>query len=134
MSLRLGETLISGVQDISGKADVSLANLNSAGKSYGSKLGMPSGKYTDLTLGASGSSYTAPANGYFFLSKQTSRSLQWANFINVGGEIRMNTCAPAGVYIYLYIPAKKGDTVFTYYDATGATEFFRFVYAEGDNT
>lgn len=134
MSIRLGETLISGVQDISGKANVSLDNLNSDGKSYGSKLGMPSGNFISLTLGASGTNYTAPANGYFCLSKQASGSLQWANLINNGGAIRMVASAPSGIYIYVYIPVKKGDNVIPFYDATGSTEFFRFVYAEGDKT
>ena len=39
------------------------SNFSQAGRSYLSGFGMPSNKYINLTLGASGSTYTAPANG-----------------------------------------------------------------------
>src|SRR5574344_2114034 len=34
-----------------------------------SRMGMPSGSYIDLTLGANGSTYTAPANGWIYWAK-----------------------------------------------------------------
>ena len=55
-------------QALSGKADTNLGNLSTAGKALASGLGMPSSQYTDLTLGASGTVYTASASGYFVFS------------------------------------------------------------------
>ncbi len=52
---------------LSNKADIDASNFNADGKSLLSGLGMPSNRYIDLTLGASGATYTAPANGYIFL-------------------------------------------------------------------
>ena len=53
--------------DLNGKADVDLTNvvgaMSSSSKEYFSKIGMPSSTSTLLTLGASGTTYTAPTNG-----------------------------------------------------------------------
>lgn len=43
------------------------------------RMAMPSNKYIDLTLGASGSTYTAPANGYFQLAVLDGTSIQLYN-------------------------------------------------------
>ena len=112
-------------------------NFTATGKSTLASYGMPSTTYNDLTLGASGATYTAPANGYFYL---------WKNAGNPGfNPFMCLTNATAnmatehrpgangdGLAIRLYIPAKKGDTVVADYDAIGAVIFFRFIYAEGD--
>lgn len=50
---------------LQGKANVDMDNLSTAGKAEVAGLAMPSDKYIDLTLSASGSTYTAPANGLF---------------------------------------------------------------------
>ena len=50
-------------------ANSNASNFSKAGESYLSSLGMPSNKYINLTLGASGNTYTAPANGWFNLMK-----------------------------------------------------------------
>lgn len=39
--------------------------VNKVDKKQATQASMPSGKYIDLTLGASGTTYTAPADGYF---------------------------------------------------------------------
>lgn len=108
--------------------------FNENGRSLIAKLCTPSTKYINLSYGATGTRYTAPANGYFCVSKKAGNATQWINFVNEGKNVRLVASAPAGVYIYLYIPAQKGDSVISFYDATGATEFFRFAYMEGDNT
>lgn len=117
-----------------GKADIDANNFSATGKSVLAGIGMPSRKYDNLTLGATGSSYIAPANGYFCLSKLANGGTQFANLINSGKNVRIIGTATAGIYIYIYIPAAKGDIIFCYYNATGKTEFLRFAYAEGDNT
>jgi hypothetical protein len=96
---------------------------------------MPSDRYIDLTLGASGSTYTAPANGWFYLSKVVGGDWYYVELDVVkDGETLFAIFADAyrtspGTII---IPVKKGDTVVARYNATGATSRFRFIYAEGE--
>lgn len=51
-------------ESLNNKVDLNQLNTNTQGLEYLSGLGMPSSKYIDLTLGASGTTYTAPANGW----------------------------------------------------------------------
>ena len=48
----------------------------------GSGIGFPSSRYEDLILGATGTKYTAPANGWFFISKKTASTNQYFQFQN----------------------------------------------------
>lgn len=100
------------------------------------KFGMPSEIYTNLTLGSSGSRYTAPADGWFALGK-TGGSGQMINMENqldgsssqtMGSRIYS---AASSVELKIYLPARKGDVVYVSYTASGTTNFFRFIYAEG---
>ena len=99
-----------------------------------SSAGMPSGKYIDLTLGASGSNYTAPANGYFNIRKISSGAgqilwLQNASAGNLAGPLTKSTTN--NEYLSAFVPAKKGQKAAIEYTLGGATQFFRFIYAEG---
>lgn len=103
--------------------------------SYISGLGMPSDKYIDLELGSSGTTYTAPANGWFYLNKVVGGDWYYAELSVVkDGKTLFYIFAdayrtsPASIMI----PVKKGDTVVVKYNATGATNHFRFIYAEGE--
>ena len=94
---------------------------------------MPSDKYIDLTLGASGATYTAPANGYFFLSKGAKASAQYAYFQNNSASnlsMEYTTSSSTGT-AKIFIPVKQGDSVKLEYNLTGTTNYFRFIYAEG---
>lgn len=94
-----------------------------------STLSMPTGYYTSLTLGSSGSSYTAPADGWFVISKVTN-DYQYISMLS--GKIRVSGATGHNdFYNYLFLPVRKGDKVSVHYTASGTTEFFRFVYAEG---
>ena len=94
----------------------------------------PTNQYDGLTLGASGDSYYAPADGWFMLSKYSAGNGQWANLINAtAASMRVSTSGNSGAPLYLTIPAKKGDRIVSFYDATGTTEFFRFIYAQKTN-
>ncbi len=94
---------------------------------------MPSERYIDLTLGASGAAYTAPADGYFYLRAQNSSGttkvvrLQYAT----GTNKDMSALCYGTSAIAAYIPAKTGRQVYAFYDS-GINDFiFRFYYAEG---
>lgn len=130
-----------GAGALANKADIDASNFNAAGKSLLSGLGMPSSRYIDLTLGASGTSYTAPANGWFRLVKKST---------SVGRTIQFNPVelyrgienSDAWMYQYssianqvltITLPVLKGQKTWCYYGADGDTLVFEFIYAEGEN-
>ena len=103
-------------------------------KSEISSWSLPSTKYIDLTLGKSGSTYTAPANGWFQIEKTTGIS----NFAFL--ILRNNTtgiCNNSSAYNFkngtlpAFVPAIKDDTISVSYNVTGNTNLFRFIYAQG---
>lgn len=122
-------------EDLELKVNKNLSNLTTEGKIIASGLGMPSAKYVNLTLGASGSVYTAPANGYFFISKElgkangfvqlTNTTTHWLTSISFGNI--------ASDWAMTWVPVRKGDVIAVSYDATGTTNSFEFIYAEGEN-
>lgn len=95
---------------------------------------MPSSKYINLTLGASGDSYTAPADGFFTIAKVTgTTSHTYCDLYNVTANLalRSNNSGSSSTAHSIYIPVAKGDNVVVNYNATGNTNRFRFVYAKG---
>ena len=90
---------------------------------------MPSNKFINLTLGASGTRYTAPANGYYVLTGSTTAA---NGSINLSSTVRLETIQPiSGWGIASYIPIRKNDVVQVAYNNFQVGQF-RFVYAEGD--
>lgn len=110
-----------------------------------SSWGFPSNRYIDLELGASGSTYTAPANGWYYLQKKTGANNQYSVIFALKdgettgetieaieyGAIEWTPLGNNGNAIMLKVP--KGKKVVINYSLTGATELFRFIYAEGSN-
>lgn len=120
---------------LSDKADIDLSNVNSAGKSTGAGWTMPSNTYDELTIGASDTTYTAPANGWFLVrSAVTNKTSNYTGYLE-------NTTKPAriplGSYNYFtgggYIPVSQGDSVVLHYQNNVTVEYLRFYYAEGEN-
>ena len=101
--------------------------------SWLSGLGMPSSRYIDLTLGATGATYTAPANGWFAVDKSTGASNERIGMYNSKTRVSSILWAPSGQALRIFVPVKKGDEISIHYTATGSTNIFRFVYAEGEN-
>ena len=97
-------------------------------------LAMPSSKYVNLTVGATGSTYVAPADGYIhFGGRSTS---QYGNIGmnsksgNVGLAYFNNYCQYPNNYMHITIPVSKGQTVeISYFDTD--TLGLRFIYANG---
>lgn len=100
--------------------------------SWLSGLGMPSSKYIDLTLGASGSTYTAPANGWIEFVKQSTGAqyFQFAN--NTSGWFNNISTPDSGQYLSIFAPVYRGDSFKLEYNLGGVTARFRFYYAEGE--
>lgn len=102
---------------------------------------MPGEKYIELTFGASGTVYTAPANGYFrFL--HASRGTVKLTYLTAGiqetGITARDTSyladTTSGYSNQVFIMAKKGQHVVLDYDAaaTVINSIARFVYCEGE--
>ena len=121
--------------DLNGKANVSLSNVNSTGSSTGASWAMPSDRYIDLTLGASLSTYTAPANGYVLFAKRADNSSDW--FAIYKDNVKWYQSASAGgntQVLGAYIPILKGQTFSIEYNLGSETEVFRFYYAVGSES
>jgi len=104
-------------------------------KSEISSWGMPSDKSVDLTLGASGTTYTAPANGWLVFGKRVgATTAQYILLINETANMRIVDTIKGDINNELgaYLPVNKGDKVRVDYNATGATTSFKFHYAEGE--
>ena len=129
--------------DLNGKADVDLTNINNTGTSTGAGWAMPSATYEDLTLGASGTAYTAPANGWYFLRKSKAAGdynqkylmfwVQCGDPLSVKYVVQVQSNAEND-YSAIIAPVQKGDVCSVAYSFTGTTDYFRFIYAEGSES
>lgn len=93
---------------------------------------MPSDKFTNLTLGASGTKYTAPANGYFYaqMDPQADKYIDWYSSTVDFGTVM--TGASSNAVFRAWCPVRKGDRVTFYYNVSNPTGvILKFVYAEG---
>ena len=114
-----------------GKANVDADNFTAIGKSTLASYAMPSNRYINLTLGASGSKYTAPANGYFHFNAGSKSGNKWVNISN--GICSTASISISGVYnAKVLFPVKKGDVVTVTYTLDTDHPIFIFIYAEGD--
>ena len=94
---------------------------------------LPSNKYIDLTLGASGSSYTAPANGWVVArikAGSTSSFLQLNNPTTVLQDY--SNINIVGFRASGMLPVQKGQVFSFGYGTNDTVEIFRFIYAEGE--
>lgn len=92
---------------------------------------MPSDRYVNLTLGASGASYTAPADGYVVFDKVSSGASQYVRMTTADGLRALNNSTGSGQYLSIFLPVEKNQQFYVQYTAGGVTNFFRFVYAQG---
>ena len=116
-----------------GKANTAADNFTAIGKSTLASYAMPSNRYIDLTLGASGSTYTAPANGFVYLVKKTGGTNQYIILRNDTKTYQIqHQPYSAGSTISMILQFQKSDVIKVTYNASADTITFRFVYAEGD--
>lgn len=94
------------------------------------KVGSPSNTYDELEFGASNTSYTAPANGYFAIiyDPLVGNYIAIENeVINLRYEVKLNK----NEWNSAYLPVRKGDTIKLYHDITsGEVISFKFIYNE----
>ena len=110
--------------------DIDLLQTSKANKTQVANLAMPSNSYTQLTLPTNPSSFTAPADGYFFSTAYAGTSAGFINFSNTNGMGNMAGVS-AGNAVKIFLPVKKGDIVgVNYGNLTGQTTV-GFFYCEG---
>lgn len=107
------------------------SNFTATGKAVIVNMGMPSNQYIDLTLGADGSTYTAPADGYLYLAKNSTASGQRIRFFNAT-TLGATVCWSSGIQnLEIMMPVAKNDAIRIIYSADGITNSFKFIYANG---
>lgn len=123
---------------LNNKMDRDTLNASDTGNINMAGLGMPSNTYIDLTLNASGSTYTAPANGYYYLSKFTQANNEYITMRLLKGTQEYiganNVQMTAGGNARVLLPVKKGDIVTITYSANGSINIFCFVCAQGSES
>lgn len=98
-----------------------------------------SDRYDDLELKASGSTYTAPANGWFWIQKLSSSTGQYLTPVikdsneNIKYTLTSQPTA-AGYDAEILAPVSKGDVISIGYSVGGATKSFRFIYAKSNGS
>ena len=127
------------VTDLNGKADRSLSNVDNTANILMAHNAMPSDNFDTLTMGASGTVYTAPADGFFWAAVEVQGSQGFVeaiirdssdNYIytsnNFGTLPRVIPC--------ILLPVKKGDTATISYTDTTSPYELRFIYAVGSKS
>ena len=117
------------------KRDVS-SNITTSGKSFVAGLSMPSEKFTTLSVGAAGSTYTAPANGWFYMQGAGTTNFCFLGLIAItesGDELFSSEMVvyQVGNGLTTLLPVKKGQIIKMNYHNVNISKF-RFYYAEGD--
>lgn len=102
---------------------------------YMGHMAMPSDKYIDLELGASGTTYTAPADGYYRLTMKQSAAEQYAYLASYtpNDEPILSTTSKTATgtdSLSTWIAVHKGQTVKAVYNAP-EKRVFRFIYTIG---
>ena len=116
--------------NLQGKANVDLSNITELARKTIANMPMPSNEYTELTIGASGTEYTAQANGYFVVATEAKNTQRIALINTTNGMI--SSLAPYhDSVVGVFVPAKKNDVIKLEYTST-TISYFRFIYAEGE--
>jgi hypothetical protein len=102
-----------------------------AGEDGSSARDMPSNSSISLTVGASGTSFTAPTNGWVNITASTSSSNGWVTITVNGGTHGAGVMSySTGKTIYLLCPVKVADVfVITYTNVT--ISVFKFIHSVG---
>lgn len=116
-----------------GKADRDLANINNTGKVRIAHNASPSSTFRNLTLNASGSQYTAPADGYFALAS-TFNANGFLYMYRQAGRIGISLPYSSNSWTECNLKVSKGDVIVVQYSGTASVQLFRFYYDNGSES
>lgn len=130
----LNSAVAQNSSDISNCADIDLFNVTNYAERKMAEMTMPSDRYVDLTIGASGSSYTAIANGYYVLVGRTedNGNQHIIHFTKNGIMWTEVTTNFGNNEVCCYCPVRKNEVVKINYGRISSFNYFRFYYAQGD--
>lgn len=120
------------------KVNLDAQNLNVTGKAYLSGLPMPSNRYINLTIHASGTTYTAPANGWVVfraLANANEPRMSLGKVINGESIPFTNIVSINNIYAGVFMPVRKDDIFevgYNGFNITAPYSVLRFFYAEGN--
>lgn len=116
---------------LAGKANVDMSNIDASGKEFISTQSLSSSRFDNLTLGASGSKYTAPANGCFKMDIKVKNTN--ANAWGENGKWFDGRHANSGYLQWTTPRCKKGDVFSILYQGLDNSQVktFAFIYDEG---
>lgn len=128
---------IATLADFQNFANKDFSNIDDTAKIAIAHNAMPSSKRDTLTVGASGTSYTAPSDGYFVF-KSSSTGTSTANFIGLrnatsGVESRCSIAQSAYAQ-RTFIPCAKNNTVEITYGGNASDFSLVFVYTIGSQS
>lgn len=103
--------------------------INSYQRTELAGMSMPSNKYINLTLGATGTTYIAPANGWVYICLDGPNS----HYVQISCDNIPEYTNHNGVtsYVSLLVPVTEGTTFSVQYVGLSKVVCFRFIYAQG---
>lgn len=115
--------------DVQVNIDAAITDLNAkADKTEVAHLSMPSDRYEDWTLLASGNKYYAPADGYLLLQHSVTSN----QYIQIQNGVALHTNWASSGYVSLTVKVNKSHPIIINYTANGTSNnVLRFIYAEG---
>lgn len=113
------------------KKAYSIMTKSAKNNEYMAHMAMPSNKYVDLELGASGTTYTAPADGYCYLNTMNHNNYMSVTIENKTAGYMVTSVDNAGSSVRILMPVKKNDTFEIRYGSLGTQTIERFIYAIG---
>lgn len=119
------------VTDLNGKADVDFTNVTNVANVKMAKASMPSNTSITLTLGASGTTYTMPADGWLMLSLHNPNNT-YSYLNNATSHTLIGGFIAGGITEQRMMSVKKNDVITIYYGAIdNQDKLLKFFYAVG---
>lgn len=126
---------IATLADFQNFANKDFSNIDDTAKITIAHNAMPSEAFDELTVGASGTYYTAPADGYVTSSGTNATSGTWS-FVELSGAngVQSRSLASSGALtMRVFIPLRKGERFSLNYQNANNLEL-RFRYAVGSES